>query len=325
MRLAQLTRVDPRDFWKHEAFDFTPWLAQPENIKLLADELGIGIHVAQTEASVGPFRADIVAREAITGAKIIIENQLEATDHSHLGQLITYAAGFDADTVIWVVRDVRDEHLQAIKWINEHTDARLKFFIVRIELWKIEDSPLAPKFSVVSHPNQWRQSRTSGERPDSIGAKQREFVQKLHDYCKTNYGELDIRIPRYQGYWRMVDIGRSDCFISLVLVGKKNLVDCALYIPDSVELYDVLYKNRERIDRELDLGEPLKWRIVSGKNARRINAMHTFQFDDDSTWESAFAWTAETACRFKRVFTKDWSQHSQQPVEGDGATVEPQP
>ena len=140
MKLGKLTRVDLREYWKHEALDFTRWLAEPENIELLADEIGIGIQITQTEASVGRFNVDILAEEENTGRKIIIENQLEMTDHTHLGQLITYAAGLDAEFVVWIVRDVREEHQQAVDWLNEHTDEGINFFLVAIELWRIADS-----------------------------------------------------------------------------------------------------------------------------------------------------------------------------------------
>jgi hypothetical protein len=115
MRLAKLKQVDLRKVWQHEASDFTKWLANQENLSLLSDEIGIEISLIQTEANVGKFHVDILAEEENTGRKIVIENQLEPTNHDHLGKLITYAAGFDAEIIIWIVKDVRDEHKQAIE------------------------------------------------------------------------------------------------------------------------------------------------------------------------------------------------------------------
>lgn len=134
MKLGKLDRVDLREYWKHEALDCTRWLSESANIEVLSDEVGIGIHIAQTEASVGRFNVDILAEEENTGRKIIIEHQLEVTDHLHLGQLITYAAGLEAAFVVWVVRDAREEHRQAVDWLNEHTDEQVNFFLVQIEL-----------------------------------------------------------------------------------------------------------------------------------------------------------------------------------------------
>jgi RecB family endonuclease NucS len=116
MKIAKLDKVDLRELWRHEALDFTKWLAEPDNLELLSDEIGIGIELVQTEANVGRYNVDILAQEENTGKKIIIENQLESTDHAHLGQLITYAAGLEAEYIIWLVREARDEHQQAVDW-----------------------------------------------------------------------------------------------------------------------------------------------------------------------------------------------------------------
>ncbi|MBU1121650.1 MAG: DUF4268 domain-containing protein, partial [Candidatus Omnitrophica bacterium] len=155
MTLSKLKKVALRNVWKNEAKDFTNWLAEEENLSLLSDEIGIDIKLIKTEAIVGSFNVDILAEEENTGKKIIIENQLEITNHDHLGKIITYASGYDADIIIWLIKDVRDEHKQAIDWLNEHTDEKLNFFIIKIELWQIGDSPVAPKFQIISKPNDW--------------------------------------------------------------------------------------------------------------------------------------------------------------------------
>jgi hypothetical protein len=131
MTLGKLKKVDLKNEWKHEAYDFSKWLAQQENLDMLSDEIGIGIQLIEREASVGKFNVDILAQEENSERKIIIENQLETTDHGHLGKIITYAAGYDAEIIIWIVKDVRDEHKKAIEWLNEHTDEKnswIKYF-----------------------------------------------------------------------------------------------------------------------------------------------------------------------------------------------------
>jgi hypothetical protein len=125
MKISKLTKVDLRELWKHEALDFTKWLSEPDNLEILSDEIGIGVELVQTEANIGRYNVDILAQEENTGRKIIIENQLETTDHSHLGQLITYAAGLEAEYIVWLVREAREEHQQAVDWLNEHTDDKL--------------------------------------------------------------------------------------------------------------------------------------------------------------------------------------------------------
>jgi len=125
MKISKLTKVDLRELWKHESLDFTKWLSEPDNLEILSDEIGIGVELVQTEANIGRYNVDILAQEENTGRKIIIENQLETTDHSHLGQLITYAAGLEAEYIVWLVREAREEHQQAVDWLNEHTDDKL--------------------------------------------------------------------------------------------------------------------------------------------------------------------------------------------------------
>ena len=156
MKLGKLEQItDLRSVWKHEAKDFTPWLAKEENLEILSEAVGIDIVVEEQESNVGDFSVDLFATEEGTGRRIIIENQLEETNHDHLGKIITYASGKEAEVIIWIVRKARDEHKQAIEWLNQHTDDKFEFFLIEIELWKINDSEPAPKFNIVERPNTW--------------------------------------------------------------------------------------------------------------------------------------------------------------------------
>ena len=199
MKLGKLNKVDLREYWKHEAIDFTRWLAEPDNLDELGDEIGLDIELLQTEAGVGRFSADILAQEETTGRKIVIENQLETTDHSHLGQILTYAAGIEAEYIVWVVKEVRDEHKQAVDWLNEHTDEKLNFFLVRIELWRIGDSDPAPKFFVISRPNDWTKSvrGTTHDQSELSDTKllQLEFWQQLRDFAASNNPTFETSDP----------------------------------------------------------------------------------------------------------------------------------
>src|SRR5258708_4475707 len=155
VKLGKLEKGDLRKGWLHEAIAFTNGSALVENLKLLSDEIGIDIKLLQTEAQVGKFIADMLAEEENTGRKVIIENQLEPTNHDHLGKIITYASGYDAEIIIWIVESTREEHVRAIDWLNEHTDEDIDFFLIKMEIWRIGDSPYAPKFQVISQPNDW--------------------------------------------------------------------------------------------------------------------------------------------------------------------------
>ena len=157
--LGRLIKVPLRDFWEGEASDFTPWLADEENISLLGETIVVELEVEAQERNVGPFRADILCKDTVTDSWVLIENQLERTNHTHLGQLLTYAAGLDAVTVVWIAERFTDEHRAALDWLNEITAEGFSFFGLEIELWRIGDSPMAPKFNVVSHPNDWTENR----------------------------------------------------------------------------------------------------------------------------------------------------------------------
>lgn len=153
---SQLTDFLPREAWQNEARDFTPWLAQ--NIDRLSHAVGLDLEVSDTEVAVEQFSADIIASDVRTGSRVLIENQLESSDHRHLGQIMTYLAGLDARVVIWVARDFEEAHLSAIRWLNDHTHHDFNFFAVRVRVVRIDDSPFAPVFEVVEKPNTWERT-----------------------------------------------------------------------------------------------------------------------------------------------------------------------
>ena len=152
--LAKIERVDLREAWPNEARDFTPWLA--ENIAELGEALGMDLELQETEASVGGYSLDVLATDLNQNRPVIIENQLETTDHDHLGKLLTYAAGYDANVIVWLTKDFRDEHRAALDWLNQRTGEDTQFFGVAVELLKIDNSRLAPHFNLVATPNEWR-------------------------------------------------------------------------------------------------------------------------------------------------------------------------
>jgi hypothetical protein len=245
--LGKLIKVeDLRTVWKHEALDFTKWLSKSENLALLGDEIGIEMNLIEREASIGNFSVDILAEEENTGRKIIIENQLEITDHDHLGKLITYASGYDAEIIIWVVKEVREEHRQAIDWLNEHTDEKLNFFIVKLELWRIDDSPCAVKFQVVSRPNDWTKSiRQSTIKSNLTETKllQLEFWKQFKEFVTAKGTTLKLRKALPQNWYDM-SYGVSGANIVLTINTQSKLIGCEIYMPDSKELFHSLWDKR---------------------------------------------------------------------------------
>ena len=212
-RLGKLERVDVRKVWLGEASDFTPWLALPDNITLLGEAIGLELEVQAQETSVGRFRADILCKDTTTGHFVLIENQLERTDHIHLGQLMTYAAGLDAVTVIWVSPRFTDEHRAALDWLNRMTTEGLNLFGLEIEVWRIGDSPMAPKFNVVSQPNDWAktvkeqaESATGGLSP--FQQLHLEFWTQFKAYMEERKSPVRIGKPS-KDHWTAVALGRT--------------------------------------------------------------------------------------------------------------------
>jgi len=302
--LGKIIKVELRKAWNHEASDFTNWLAEEENLSLLSDAVGIDIKLIQTEASVGKFNVDILAEEENTGKKIVIENQLEATNHDHLGKIITYASGYEASIVIWVVKEAREEHRQAIDWLNEHTEEDLAFFLIQVELWQIGDSPFAPKFEIISKPNDWaktvRQSVGSNKVTDTK-VRQREFWEQFKEYAERNKTILRIRKPSPQ-HWFDISIGNSHAHLSLTINSFDEVIRTELYIPDNKEVFNFLYEQKDTIEKEL--GMKLEWMELPGKKASRIKAEFPGLVESTEEWEKYFVWLQETAEKFQKVFSK---------------------
>ena len=302
MKLANLKQVSLREVWKHEALDFTNWLAKEENLALLSDEIGVEISLVRTEASVGKFNVDVLAEEENTGRKIIIENQLESTDHDHLGKIITYASGFDASIIIWIVKDIRDEHKQAVDWLNEHTDEHANFFAVKMEVWQIGDSPYAPKFQVISQPNDWAKAiKKSHAKNDlsEIKLMQLDFWTEFRKYGKENNSKLRFRKP-FPQHWYDISVGDARAQLSLVTDTRNNKIRCEFYIPDNKELYTKLESYQSDIESMLDY--KLEWMYLEGKKASRVKTTISADISKTEKWEEFFSWLLATSENFQKVF-----------------------
>jgi hypothetical protein len=304
VQLSKLEKVDLREVWKHEALDFTNWLAKPENLELLSDEIGIDIALIQTEASVGNFNVDILAEEENTGRKIVIENQLESTDHDHLGKIITYASGFDAEIIVWIVKSVRDEHKQAVDWLNEHTDSNINIFAIQMEVWKIANSPYAPKFQVIAKPNDWakavKKATTQCELSDTK-LLQLEFWTKFKEFVQDKNGKIKLR-KAYPQHWYDISFGFSNAHIALTVNSQSEQMACEIYIPDAKQLFSALHEQKEKI--ESDLAEQLVWEELPEKKASRIKLISKGSLSNQENWEQYHSWMLEKVVSFQKVFGK---------------------
>ena len=303
--LSKLKKVELRVGWNHEALDFTNWLAEEENLEILSEELGINnIKVIRTQANAGDFKIDILAEEEQTGHKIIIENQLEKTNHDHLGKILTYASSQDAKYIIWIAKEIRDEHKQAIDWLNEHTDEDISFFAIQIELWQIGDSDPAPKFNIISKPNDWAKVvKKSSSDPNITDTKlvQLDFWNKFKEYAEEKRSILRFRTPRAQ-HWYDVSIGSSEAHLAFTVNSREKLIGCEIYIDKNKELFNKLKNFKEDIEKEF--GATLNWMELPGKQAARIKLSRFSDFTWAEQWPKYFEWMNNFGSKFKSVFGK---------------------
>lgn len=304
--LGQLKKVDLRTVWEHEALSFTKWLAKEENLALLSNEIGIAVKLLKTEAEVGGFNVDILAEEEGSGRKVIIENQLESTNHDHLGKLITYASGTDASVIVWIFKDIRDEHRKAIDWLNEHTDEDIDIFAVKMELWQIGDSLPAPKFEIISNPNNWAKiAKTNTEQTKLTTTKlyQLEFWNKFGEYAKEHDFSLSLT-KTYPQHWYNFSVGSSSGHLTITINSRTKELGCELYIPDDKDFFEFLFEKKDQIEK--DLGFKLDWRPLPEAKASRIRISQRFDIlgdPDFSKYDEPFEWLRVNLENFKKAFT----------------------
>lgn len=262
MNLGRLERVNLRSVWSNEAYDFTPWLASESSLAVLGGVLGLELELEGTEQGVGPYAADIVCKDTVSDRYVLIENQLEKTDHNHLGQLLTYAAGLNALSVVWVASRFVDEHRAALDWLNEVTAEDVHFFGLEIELWRIGDSPVAPKFNVVSKPNDWTKKVAAVTRGESnvsdLKRQQLAFWTQFADYLSEHSDRITPR-KSYAQHWATYAIGRSHFWLSADLNSKDGVIQMGMWMDgsDAEAHYHLLRGERSEIEAEV--GEPLVW------------------------------------------------------------------
>ena len=272
VELGRLSRVEPREVWPNEAAHFTPWLASDENIGILSDALGLELEVEAVERAVGPFRADILCKDAGSDTWVLVENQLEASDHRHLGQILTYASGLDAFTVVWIATTIREEHRATLDWLNEITSSDVRFFALEVELWRIGASPPAPKFNVVCRPNDWSRSvkRGAAEVEEAVPAGHRAEDAALWEALDARLTERagPVVVPRRasRSNWRNYSIGRANFGLSATVVRSRRLIWAEIWInakqPDvDAEQVKAWFEElrRDRLELEADFGAPLNW------------------------------------------------------------------
>ena len=277
--LARLEPVDVREVWPDETKDFTPWLA--DNLDELGKTLDIGLELERVEEKVGRFRADIICKDADDPAarRVLIENQLGPTDHTHFGQLLTYAAGLEAITIVWIAKKFQEEHRAAIDWLNEITGEGIFFFGLEIELWRIEDSSPAPKFNIVSKPNDWSKSIRVGDNAITpVKEMQRAYWSDFHDVLNKVGGPVSGSRKARPEPWMSYAVGKTDFYLEATFKTRIKQVQVKLRMPK--EFLDLLTQEKPAIEEELGDGkevDPEKrsdWPQQHKWLADRLNKMH---------------------------------------------------
>ena len=291
---GELGRLVPetnlRSVWPDEARDFTPWLARPENLEVLEDALGLTLEVEGTEHGVGPYRADIVCRDD-EGRRVFIENQLEATDHQHLGQLLTYAGGLDGRVMVWIARRFTDDHRAAIDWLNTNTRDGVEFFAVEIQLWRIGASGLAPRFNVVCRPNAWRQKVDDPDPVDGSRARHLRFWTGFAEHVAQTGQAFRTRKPS-GAHWSDVSIGRTGIQISMVnRWGRDSLFMIYIQGAGKESYFDQLFaEHKGLVERTLAPFGSIAWREMKGRRSAIIQVARAIPPDDEASWSTVYGW-----------------------------------
>lgn len=308
-KLGRLERVDLRNIWASEATSFTPWLARAENIVILGETLGIDLELEAQERAVGPFRADILCKDIGTDRWVLIENQLERTDHGHLGQLLTYASGLEAVTIVWIAARFTEEHRSTLDWLNKITDDSFRFFGLEVELWRIGDLPAAPKFNIVSKPNDWSHSVAQAARAIDEGELSETRVLQ-RNYWATLNKLLDVkggfiagnRKPQPQA-WHSFPIGRSGFHLNGVMIRPKKQIRAELYISgDQAKTYLRLLKAQsEQVEREL--GYVVEWEDLPARRDCRVSCyLNGVDPEEETDWPRQHEWLAAKLNDMHRAF-----------------------
>ena len=304
MKFGKIKKLNLRDIWPNERKDFSPWLA--DNIGALGEALGMELELKDTEAAVGDFSLDLLAKDLGSGHTVVIENQLSQTDHDHLGKLLTYASGFNASTVVWIADVIRDEHKQTLEWLNQRTDEETQFFGVVVEVIKIDDSSPAYDFKPVVSPSEWQKSkkRQISGAVSARGAAYRNYFQSLIDELREKHKFTNAKIGQPQSWYTFSSGIRKIPFSANFAQGGKVRTEIYVDVGDGVKnkaLFDWLYKQKDEIHSRF--GQELEWERLDDKRASRIAVYRDGSIlSSEEELMNIKSWHIDNLLRFKKVF-----------------------
>lgn len=301
IQLGKLATFDLREVWPDEAADFTPWLAEEENLELLGAELGLDLELVGTQVQVGPYWADVMATDTASERTVIIENQLEKTNHDHLGKSLTYGAILDAAVVVWIAKEFTDEHRKTLDWLNDHTDENLRFFGVCIELWKVGDSLPAPRFNVVSRPSGLLKVVGTGEELTETRKLQLEFWTALSKQLADAKAVPSLQTPRPQ-YWYNIALGRSGFHLSCIANTSENRIGVRLYLRQQVAQAALEQLEPQKAAIHEEMGMELNWNPFPDKQDKIVLADRTANLAEKDKWPEYLDWLTKTVAAFSKAF-----------------------
>jgi hypothetical protein len=304
---ASLESQEVREYWEHEAQEFTPWVAdeiRAEGVSELEDSLGLDLEIIEEEKSVGRYNVDILARVVDDNRNVVIENQLNPSDHDHLGKSIAYASGVDADIIVWLAPRFYDEHRDAIQWLNENSREGVDLFAIRLEVWKIGDSEPAARLNPVAEPSEWKEKakRSKGELTQTEQL-QEEFWTEFRDRIEDRETPLSARKP-YPEYYYNNPIGKAGFELQFTVNSQDDKLGVGIVIRDDAEAYWQLNEEAQQIeaefDHELTWHEPEETR--SGKDRSRINITKSADLANQDQWDEYLGWMLNHGEQFHEVF-----------------------
>ena len=302
--LSRLEPMNPREIWEDEARNFTPWLF--ENASYLSEVLGIDVEFETKEHPVGAFSLDLFGRDLTNDCVLVVENQLAETDHKHLGQLLTYAAGTDAETIVWVSPKFRDEHRQALEFLNNKSGELTRFFGIEVSVVRIGDSDPAPMFTLVAKPSEWRAKLAASQNIGEISEKRELYrtfwTRYLETVHQSNPGLTNVRSPSTRN-WTNINYLRRGINITLAFVNKQQLA-CEIYIDvgnsdRNVQILNALKSHQQVIEKAI--GESLEWDEIPLKRACRIRAITNGDVSKVSDFPRLVSWLMARQLKMKDV------------------------
>lgn len=301
--LGLLKNLTLREVWAHEEREFTPWLAQEEHLAQLSAAIGLELQLEHVEVPVGPYYADILAKDPSVGF-VVIENQFGKTNHDHLGKLLTYAAALGAGAVVWIAEQFTEEHQRSLEWLNDRTTDDLSLYAVQLEVLQIDGSKPAIRFNVLSQPNEVVRAATVAKTSGTITDAQRlqlEFWTMFRNRLIEKKVLPSAQTPRPQ-YWFDVPLGRSNIFLSNIVDTYAGRIGARVYLRHMVADAALDQLGREKQAIETEIGSPLQWNPNPDKRDKIIGLFRQVDLSDRARWPEYCDWLVETVIKFRKAF-----------------------